>query len=114
MDLLLFGAGSADVPASIYNAVCLSPGAPPFFPAGRPAPVSTFSTPPLKGLHQFDMEWTTVHVLGLSSVADPNPGPPDPRFWASWIRILLSPSKNSKKNLDSYCFMIQSYKLVMA
>ncbi len=37
-------------------------------------------------------------------------------FWASWIRIrihwsevwiriLLSPSKNSKKNLDSYCFV---------
>ncbi len=26
-------------------------------------------------------------------------------FWASWIwiRILLSPSKNSTKNLDSYC-----------
>jgi hypothetical protein len=26
-------------------------------------------------------------------------------FWASWfrIRILLSPSKNSEKNLDSYC-----------
>ncbi len=24
-------------------------------------------------------------------------------FWASWI--LLSPSKNSKKNLDSYCFV---------
>jgi hypothetical protein len=28
-------------------------------------------------------------------------------FWASWIRIriLLSPNKNSKKNLDSYCFV---------
>ncbi len=26
-------------------------------------------------------------------------------FWASWIRILLSSSKNSKKNLDSYCFV---------
>jgi hypothetical protein len=26
-------------------------------------------------------------------------------FWASWIRILLPPSKNSKKNLDSYCFV---------
>ncbi len=79
MDLLLLWAGSADVPASIYNAVCLSPGAPPFFPAGWPAPVSTFSTPPLKDLHQFDMEWTTVHVLGLCSVADPDPhvfGPP--------------------------------------
>jgi hypothetical protein len=25
-------------------------------------------------------------------------------FWASWIRILPSPSKNSKKKLDSYCF----------
>ncbi len=67
------------MPASIYNAVCLSPGAPPFCPAGWPAPVSTFSTPPLKGFHQFDMEWTTVHVLGLCSVADPDPhvfGPP--------------------------------------
>jgi hypothetical protein len=28
-------------------------------------------------------------------------------FWASWIRIriLLSSSKNSKKNIDSYCFV---------
>jgi hypothetical protein len=26
-------------------------------------------------------------------------------FWASWIRIILSSSKNSKKNLDSYCFL---------
>ncbi len=26
-------------------------------------------------------------------------------FWASRIRILLSSSKNSKKNLDSYCFV---------
>ncbi len=24
-------------------------------------------------------------------------------FWASWIRILLSSSKNSKKNIDSFC-----------
>ncbi len=26
-------------------------------------------------------------------------------FWASWIRILLSSSKKSKRNLNSYCFM---------
>jgi hypothetical protein len=26
-------------------------------------------------------------------------------FWASWIRILLSLSQNSKKNLDFYCFV---------
>ncbi len=26
-------------------------------------------------------------------------------FWASWIRILLSSCKNSKKNLDSYYFV---------
>ncbi len=26
-------------------------------------------------------------------------------FWAPWIRILLSLSKNSKKNLDFYCFV---------
>jgi hypothetical protein len=26
-------------------------------------------------------------------------------FWASWIRIILSSSNNSKKNLDSYCFV---------
>ncbi len=46
------------------------------------------------------------------SVADTDP--PDPHvFWPSgsgsgsevWIRILLSPSKKSKKNLDSYCFV---------
>jgi hypothetical protein len=36
----------------------------------------------------------------LCSVPDP-----DPCFWASRIRILLSSSKNSKKNLDSYCFV---------
>ncbi len=27
------------------------------------------------------------------------------RFWASSIRTLLSSGKNSKKNLDSYCFV---------
>jgi hypothetical protein len=26
-------------------------------------------------------------------------------FWTSWIRILLSSSKNCKKNFDSYCFV---------
>ncbi len=26
-------------------------------------------------------------------------------FWASWIRVLQSPSKNSKKYLHSYCFV---------
>ncbi len=35
-------------------------------------------------------------------------------FWTSWIRIwiriLLSSSKNSKKNLDSYCF-VTSFRL---
>jgi hypothetical protein len=43
-----------------------------------------------------------------ASIADPNPK--DPYGWAFWIRIririLLSSSKNnSKKNLDSYCFV---------
>jgi hypothetical protein len=38
------------------------------------------------------------------------PDPPDPHvfaFWASWIniRILLSLSKYSRKNLDFYCFV---------
>jgi hypothetical protein len=67
-----------------------------------------------------------VVFLGCASVADPNPDPDasDPYvFWASWIRIhksdvwiwiriririririFLSSSKNSKKNLVSYCF----------
>jgi hypothetical protein len=51
-----------------------------------------------------------------SSVADPNPDPPDPHVFGPpgsgstsqiririllWIRILLSSCKNSKKNLDS-------------
>jgi hypothetical protein len=30
---------------------------------------------------------------------------PDPHQSILWIRILLSSSKNSKKNLDSYCFV---------
>jgi hypothetical protein len=50
-------------------------------------------------------------------VPDPNldPDTPDPHFYGPpgsgstsqtvWIRILLSSSKNFKKNLDSYCFV---------
>ncbi len=38
-------------------------------------------------------------VLGL---LDPDPLVRDSEVW---IRILLSASKNSKKNLDSYCFV---------
>jgi hypothetical protein len=60
------------------------------------------------------------HFSTESSVADPVPDPPDPdpRVVALWdlldpdpdplvrgIRILLSLSKNSKKNLDFYCFV---------
>jgi hypothetical protein len=68
------------------------------------------------------------HIISLnlatlfSSVADPNPDPPDPRVFGPpgsgsgstsqrydpdplWIRILLSSCKNSKKNLDSYYFV---------
>ncbi len=65
----------------------------------------------------------THHILAhsdLSSVTDPDPnlgpGPSEP--YASWIRIhksevwirirlriLLSPSKNTKNNLDYYCFL---------
>jgi hypothetical protein len=41
--------------------------------------------------------------LAKSSVADPDLS--DSCFWASWIRILLLSSKNSKKNLDYYCFV---------
>ncbi len=33
-------------------------------------------------------------------------------FGASWIRILLSPSKISKKNLDSYCFVTSFWLFV--
>ena len=58
-----------------------------------------------------------------TSVPDPNLDPPDPHvFWPprsastsqrypdpaldpAPARILLSPSKNSKKNIDSYCFV---------
>ncbi len=32
-------------------------------------------------------------------------------FWSSWIRILLPSNKNSKKNLDSYCFVISFWLL---
>jgi hypothetical protein len=48
------------------------------------------------------------------SVADPNPDPSDPHVFglpgsgsgsSSQSRILLSSSKNSEKNLDSYCFV---------
>jgi hypothetical protein len=44
-----------------------------------------------------------LHLLQyylLASVADPDPDP-----LVIWIRILLSSSKNSKKNLDSYYFV---------
>jgi hypothetical protein len=53
-----------------------------------------------------------------TSVVDPDPPDnPDPYVFRphgsgfgsinkAWIRILLSTSKNSKKNLDSYCFVM--------
>ncbi len=36
-------------------------------------------------------------------------------FWASWIRIriLLSSSKNSKKNIDSYCFVTSFWLFII-
>ncbi len=34
-------------------------------------------------------------------------------FWASWIRILLSPCKTSKKNLDSYCFVTSFWLFIL-
>jgi hypothetical protein len=57
-------------------------------------------------------EYSFMYVIVSFSVADPDP--PDPRVSASWIRIhylevwiriLLSLSKNSKKNLEFYCFV---------
>jgi hypothetical protein len=57
--------------------------------------------PPLCRLHAL----LQVHF----SVADPDPNrdpdPSAPCVFGLWIRILLSSSKNSKKNLDSYCFV---------
>jgi hypothetical protein len=63
------------------------------------------------------------HKPNKGSAPDPNPDPPDPRFGPSririhysevWIRIriqiLLSSSKNSKKNLDSY-YLVTSFGL---
>jgi hypothetical protein len=49
------------------------------------------------------------------------PDPPDPHVFGPpgygsisqvWIQILLSPSKNCKKNLDSYCF-VNSFGLII-
>jgi hypothetical protein len=53
-----------------------------------------------------------------TSVADPDPNPDPSDLYVFgppgsgsisqievWIRILLSPSKNCKRNLDSYCFV---------
>ncbi len=34
-------------------------------------------------------------------------------FWASWIRILLSSSKNKKKNLDSNCFVTSLWLFIL-
>ncbi len=47
-----------------------------------------------------------------NSVTDPDP---DPRINQSevWIRILLSPSKKSKKNLDSYCFVTSFWLFIL-
>ena len=44
-----------------------------------------------------------LHRYVLSSVADPDLE--DPYVFGPRIRILLSSSKNSMKNLDSYCFV---------
>jgi hypothetical protein len=57
-------------------------------------------------------EKTTKKSADCTNVPDPNPDPdpPDshvfgpPEVWI-WIRILPSASKNSNKNLDSYCFV---------
>jgi hypothetical protein len=55
-----------------------------------------------------------ISVYLCLSVADPDPNPGSVGsvcFWVSWIRIrsLLSSCKNSKKNLDSYCFVTLFY-----
>jgi hypothetical protein len=52
---------------------------------------------------------TAVKICLLKNSV-PDPDPPDPHVFGTpesevWIRILLSSSKNSKKNLDSYCFV---------
>ncbi len=44
----------------------------------------------------------------FSGLLDPDP---DLLVRTARIRILLSPSKNSKKNLDSYCFFVTSFWL---
>ncbi len=51
-----------------------------------------------------------IKSIVLSIVADPDPDPSDPHVFGPpgsevCIWILLSPSKNSKKNLDSCCFV---------
>jgi hypothetical protein len=62
---------------------------------------------------QVHYPYANISYIGLrNSVADPDPhvfGPPGSGSISAeaWIRIrvLLSSSKNSKKNLDSYCFV---------
>ncbi len=68
----------------------------------------------------FSIEYDDVFFkLFITSVADPNPDPSNPYVFGPpgsgsisqqvqygiWIRILLSSSKNRKKNLASYCFV---------
>jgi hypothetical protein len=45
-----------------------------------------------------------VCISVLFSVADPNPDPRDPYVFGR-LQIRLSSSKNSKKHIDSYCFV---------
>ncbi len=57
-----------------------------------------------------------VKKLSIDSVADPDPNPPDPHVWASWIRILvrgMDPDPSSKKNLDSYCFVTSFWLYIL-
>ncbi len=75
--------------------------------ASAPSP-----SPPSSAL-RYRTEGTGQRVQDRGGVPDPDPDPPDPQcFRASRIRIriFLSASKNSKKNLDSYCF-VTSFRL---